>query len=145
MVEAVVEAFAQPGRRIYVSPGLLLTEAMMRAGFRGRPRHTVATLEKVRERFDATIAYPEEAIRCKDRSRPETCTIPGDGMIFQFMVPERPLQKDVLPVRVILYQDGRGAGGQILRELWDLLLRREPYTGWRVVYKNLAARANGPG
>jgi hypothetical protein len=145
MVEAVVEAFVQPGRRIYVAPGLMLTDAMLRAGFRGRPRHTAETLERVRERFDATIAYPEEAIQCEDRSRPETCTLPGDGMLFHFMVPERPARNDVLPVRVILYHDGRGAGGQILREVWDLLLRREPHTGWRLVYKNLVARANGPG
>jgi len=145
MVEAVVEAFMQPGRKIYVAPGLLMTEAMVNAGFIGRPRHSVATLEKVRERFDATIAYPEEAIKCKDRSRPETCTLPGDGMLFQFVLPERPARTDVLPVRVILYHDGRGEGGQILREVWDLVLRREQYTGWRVVHRNLVVKENGPG
>ena len=144
MVEAVVEAFMQPGRKIYVAPGLLITQAMVNAGFMGRPRHSVATLERVRERFDATIAYPEEAIKCKDRSRPETCTLPGDGMLFQFVLPEQPLRNDVLPVRVILYHDGRGEGGQILREVWDLVLRRERYTGWRVVHRNLVARENGP-
>ena len=145
MVAAVIAAFAQPNRRIYLAPGLELTKRETDAGLMGRPRHTRATLEQVQQRFGATIAYPEEVMECPDASRPETCTIPGDGIVFYFVAPSTPMRNNILPVRVILYHNGRGAGGQILREVWDLLLRREPHTGWRLVYKNLVARANGPG
>lgn len=143
MVAAVIAAFAQPNRRIYLAPGLELTKRETDAGLMGRPRHTRATLEQVQQRFGATIAYPEEAIECRDKARPETCRIPGDGMLFFFMSPQQPIQNGILPMRVVLYHNGRGAGGQILRETWDVLVRREA-AGWTVVQKRLAGKADGP-
>ncbi|MFO7261947.1 MAG: hypothetical protein DIU52_012395 [bacterium] len=143
MVSAVIAAFAEPGRRIYLAPGLELSQRDREFGLVGRARHTRATLEEVQQRFGATIAYPEEAIQCRDKSRPETCRIPGDGIVFHFMNPQQPIQNGILPVRVTLYHNGRGEAGQILRETWDLLVRRGS-DGWTVVQKRLAARANGP-
>jgi len=143
MVSAVIAAFAEPGRRIYLAPGLELSQREQESGLAGRPRHTRATLNEVQQRFGATIAYPEEAIRCRDKSRPETCRIPGDGIVFYFMSPQQPIQNGLLPIRVVLYHDGRGEGGQILRETWDVLVRRGS-DGWTVVQKRLAGKANGP-
>src|SRR5690606_10950544 len=143
MVAAVIAAFAEPDRRIYLAPGLELSKRQRESGLMGRARHTKATLEEVQQRFGATIAYPDEAIQCRDRARPETCRIPGDGILFYFMNPEHPIQNGILPIRVVLYHNGRGEGGQILREAWDLLVRRSD-EGWTVVQKRLFATANGP-
>jgi len=143
MVAAVIASFAQPGRRIFLAPGLELPAAAVNAGIRGRARHNAKTLEHAQRRFGATIAYPEEVIECRDASRPETCTIPGDGIVFYFVAPSTPMRNNILPVRVILYHNGRGAGGQILREAWDLLVRQGDQ-GWTVVQKRLYATANGP-
>ncbi len=143
MVAAVIASLAEPNRRIYLAPGLELPASAVNAGLRGRARHNANTLEHVQKRFNATIAYPEEVMECPDASRPETCTIPGDGVVFFFVAPSTPIRNDILPVRVILYHNGRGEGGQILREAWDLLVRRSD-EGWTVVQKRLFATANGP-
>jgi len=143
MVAAVIASFAEPGRRVFLAPALGLPAAMVNAGIGGRARHNAKTLEYAQQRFSATIAYPEEVMECRDASRPETCTIPGDGIVFYFVAPSTPLRNNILPVRVILYHNGRGAGGQILREAWDLLVRQSK-EGWTVVQKRLYATANGP-
>jgi hypothetical protein len=145
MVEAVIASYDLTGRQVYLSPHLEPPAGMMeQQGFEGRIRHAAETLKQAEERYGARIMTPLEAVHCPERDRPDKCTIPGNGILFDFMLP-RPLQQGTLPVRIMVYHHGRGQGGQILREAWDFVLTREPQTGWRVVRKVLVATGQGPG
>lgn len=142
LIEAVVDAFPRGDRQVYVSPTLIIENPP--PGLQGAPRHTKEELEVVRKRYGAKIMRPEEAIRCTDPQRPETCTIPSNGVLFQFLLPE-PLQGGKLPLKVIVYYNGKGKNGQILREAWALVAARYPGVGWVVERKERFAVGYGPG
>lgn len=142
LIEAVVDAFPRGDRQVYVSPTLIIENPP--PGLQGAPRHTKEELEVVRKRYGAKIMRPEEAIRCANPQRPETCSIPGNGVLFQFLLPQ-PLQGGKLPVKIIVYYNGKGKDGQILREAWALVAARYPGVGWVVERKERFAIGYGPG
>ncbi len=145
MLEAVIVSFDTKDRQVYVAPSLGVPEGLLESqNMAGQIRHSPEHLELVKERFEAIIQQPGLAILCQDRSRPETCWLPGDGILFEFMLPS-PMQDGKLPVRVVVYHDARGENDQILREAWDLLVARHPQGGWAVEEKELFAVAHGPG
>jgi hypothetical protein len=144
MVEAVMRTFDVAGRQVYLVPRFL-EDGSESEQMSAVMRHAPQTISEIESTFRAKIMLPEEAIRCADVSRPETCTIPNHGIIFYFVQP-RPRRPDgSLQVRLLVYQDGRGEGGQILREGWEFTLRPTTGSGWRVVNRQLVATVQGPG
>lgn len=144
MIEAVIESFDLRNRRVYIAPRLGVPDGLLEShNVAGQIRHNAEELEAVSKRFNAVVQQPIDAINCPDPRQLQTCRLPGNGILFEFMLPS-PLERGLLPVRIIVYYDGRGEGGQILREAWDFVLTRQPVTGWRVVEKKLFAVAQGP-
>lgn len=142
LIEAVVDAFPRGDRPVYVSPTLLMKNPAPE--IRGAVRHTKEELEVVRKRYGARILTPDQAIVCEDPRRPETCVIPGNGILFQFLLPDGPMRAGKLSLDVIVYYSGKGKDGQILREAWSLVATRYPGAGWVVQHKERFAVGHGP-
>ena len=138
MVEAVIETFPREGRQVYVAPALTLSDEMVQSGFQVKVRHSAKTLERVRQRFRAKTLYLEEAMHCSVPNKPETCILPGDGILFHFDMP-KPLQNGILPVRVHVFISRGKEGKGIVRETWDFTLTRKPRLGWTVLTKQLVS------
>jgi hypothetical protein len=139
---AVIESFDLKGKRVFMAPSLA-GPAQLPGGLQARARHTAETQEWVRKRYNATIATPEEAIRCRDAERPETCSLGGNGVLFQFLAPQA-ISNGILPVQAVIYHDGKGRGGQLLREAWEFDLVQRPGVGWVVLRKRMVGAAQGP-
>jgi hypothetical protein len=139
---AVMESFDLQGRKVFMAPSLA-GPAQLPGGLQARASHTAETQEWIRKRYNATIAAPEEAIRCRDAQRPESCSLGGNGILFQFLAPQA-IQNGVLPVQVVVYHDGKGRGGQLLREAWEFMLVQRPGVGWTVLGRQMVGSAQGP-
>lgn len=142
LVEAVVDAFPRDERQVYISPTLVFEERPRQ--IRGDPRHEAEDLAEARERFDARIMRPGEAITCENPQDDSTCSLPGNGILVQFLHPEARRRNGALPFKVVVFYDGRGRNGGIRREMWQMVAAEQPGMGWVVVEKELLAAAEGP-
>jgi len=140
-LEAAVRALHPgPGTAVFVSPIMVAPEVN---GRNGRVRINEENLETLRTRFNVEVIDPGDAVTCENTALPETCSIKGGGVIFQFFMP-KPVENGVLAMSVLLLKDGAGQNGQIGREWWNVALVKDPDLGWKVVEHELAETADGP-
>jgi hypothetical protein len=122
---------------------LIVSPVMVAPQIDGNVKIDEPNREVLETRLGAEIIDLEEAVTCEDLARPETCSVAGGGVIYQFFMPE-PLRNGVLQLSVMLLKDGEGEQGQIKREWWNLALVRQPDVGWTVADKQLQDSENGP-
>lgn len=137
-LEAALDALPPEGRKLYISPLLGQTK------IRGNALILEEDQERLVERYHATLERPEKLIECRDRMKPETCTMPEGAVLYQFLLPE-PVGKDrILALRVVRLISEKGSGGTIHRENWIMALARRQGLGWDVIKKQLEGEAEGP-
>lgn len=137
-LEAAIDAVPPGQRTVYVSPLLGQTEI----------RGNVVILEEeqaiLEERFGARFARPEGIIECKDPRRPETCRMPENSVLYQFLMPDPIDEQGVLTIRLVRLMADPGQGGRIHREAWLMALGRRGPVGWDVLGKELVEENEGP-
>ena len=89
------------------------------------------------------VTTVEDAVLCPDFPSPAGCRIRDGGVLYQLVMPE-PISGGRLSMRVVRLIDGAGAGGEIRREVWDILMVPDAEMGWRALRTRLDAANDGP-